>query len=77
MQDTLVPVSQTAVTRELQISKITNTFLLSMTELGISGSSVRRWGPTVQPPSPYAGCFSLIVETEHDIHAAIVPRAHI
>ena len=38
MQDTLAPVSQTAVTRELQTSRFLKTLLLSMTEMQIAGS---------------------------------------
>ena len=75
MQDTLAPVSQTAVTGELQTSGSTKTLLPSMTELRIAGSLVRRWGSTAQPPRSCAGCFSLKVGTECGNHAENVPRA--
>ena len=76
MQDTLAPVSQTAVTGELQTSRFSKTLMLSMTELRIGGSMVRQCGSTAQPPRPCAGCFSLKFGTDCGSHAENVPRAH-
>ena len=76
MQDTLASVWQTAITGELQTSRYTKTFLLSMAELRIAGSFVKQWWSTAQPPHSCAGCFSLKVGTDCSNHAENVPRAH-
>ena len=77
MQDTLVPVSHTALTGELQTAGFTKKLLLPMTELRNTGSLVRRWGSTAQPPRSCAGCFSLKVGIDYGNHAKNVPRGHI
>ena len=77
MPDTLAPVSQTVVTGELKTSRFTKALLLSVTELRIAGSVVRRWRSTAQPPRSCAGCFSLKVGIDCGGHAENVPRAHL
>lgn len=77
MQETLAPVSQTAVTGNLLISSLTNTLLLSTTEFRNAGSLVRRWGSTAQPPRSCAGCFSLNSGTDYGNRAESVPHVRI
>ena len=77
MQDTRAPVSQTAVTGQLQTSRFTKTVLLSTTELRFDGSLVRRRGSTAQPPRSCAVSFRVKVGTNCGSHTQNVPHAHI
>ena len=77
MQDRLAPVSETAVSWELQTSRFTKTLFLSMTKIRTAGSLERHKGSTAQSPRSCAGCFSLKVGTDCSNPVKNLPRSQI